>query len=81
MLDQGYTFLWPDIFITGEVPPDISDAALCGQALLGWGNAMAARENHSPPSKFWQGMAAIADRFDVSGTPESFFEWANKNRP
>lgn len=64
--------IWPDIFITGTIPADRSDAALCADALSAWANA----RMDKAPENFGNVMAEIATRLNVVGTPESFRQWA-----
>ena len=67
--------LWPDIFITGNVPADASDDLLGAHALRAWGNAYAGA---TIPPHFGDVMAHIANRLNVSGTPQSFLEWSEQ---
>ena len=66
---------WPDIFITGKIPADASDELLGAHALRAWGNAYAGA---AIPPHFGDVMARIANRLNISGTPQSFLEWSDR---
>ena len=68
---------WPDIFITGKIPADASDDLLGAHALMAWGNAHA---RASIPPHFGDVMARIANRLNISGTPQSFLEWSEQRK-
>ena len=67
--------IWPDIFITGNVPADASDDLLGAHALRAWGNAYAGA---AIPPRFGDVMRQIANRLNVSGTPQSFLDWSDR---
>ena len=67
--------IWPDIFITGNVPADASDDLLGAYALRAWGNAYAGA---AIPPRFGDVMRQIANRLNVSGTPQSFLDWSDR---
>ena len=69
--------LWPDIFITGNVPADASDDLLGAHALFAWGNAHAGA---AIPPRFGDVMRQIANRLNVSGTPQSFLDWSERRK-
>ena len=69
--------IWPDIFITGNVPADASDDLLGALALSAWGCAYAGA---TIPPHFGDVMARIANRLNISGTPQSFLEWSEQRK-
>ena len=69
--------IWPDIFITGNVPADASDDLLGAHALFAWGNAHAGA---AVPPHFGDVMRQIANRLNVSGTPQSFLDWNERSK-
>ena len=69
--------IWPDIFITGNVPADASDDLLGAYALRAWGNAYAGA---AIPPRFGDVMRQIANRLNVSGTPQSFLNWGKMSK-
>ena len=69
--------IWPDIFITGNVPADASDDLLGAYALWAWGNASAGA---AIPPHFGDVMRQIAHRLNVSGTPQSFLNWGKQRK-
>jgi hypothetical protein len=68
---------WPDIFITGQIPADASDDLLGAHALNAWGCAYAGA---TIPPHFGDVMARIANRLNISGTPQSFLEWSEQRK-
>ena len=68
---------WPDIFITGNVPADASDDMLGAHALCAWGCAYAGA---TLPPRFGDVMRQIANRLNVSGTPQSFLDWSERGK-
>ena len=70
-------FNWPDIFITGNVPADASDDLLGAHALCAWGCAYAGA---TIPPHFGDVMRQIANRLNVSGTPQSFLNWGKMSK-
>lgn len=69
--------IWPDIFITGNVPADASNDLLGAYALRAWGNAQAGA---ALPPHFGDAMRQIAHRLNVSGTPQSFLDWSERKQ-
>lgn len=65
--------IWPDIFVTGEIPASCSDVALCRDALSAWACAMSGA---ALPDNFGGVMNQIARRLGTDGTPKSFSDWA-----
>ena len=70
-------FNWPPIFITGIIPADASDDLLGAHALRAWGNAYAGA---AIPPRFGDVMRQIANRLNVSGTPQSFLDWSERRK-
>ena len=66
---------WPEPFVTGIIPENATDALLCAHALCAWGNCYLAAK---PPEHFGIVMAKISIRLGISGSPDSFHEWAKK---
>lgn len=66
--------IWPEPFVTGVIPTDSEDALLCAQALCAWANCCI----ENPPEKFGVVMVDIAHRLGVTGSPDSFRDWADK---
>lgn len=64
---------WPDSFINNDIS-GLNDELLCADALVAWGISMITRR----PETFGETMAKIAEKLNVSGTPESFLEWTEK---
>ena len=73
--EVGYT--WPDIFITGNAPVDASDMQIAAAGLCAWGNA---RAGAAIPPHFGDVMAQIANRLNISGTPQSFLDWSKMSK-
>jgi hypothetical protein len=53
-----HQYIWPNIFITGELPPNPNREKLIADALCGWANAHAGAE---PPDNFGIGMQKIGE--------------------
>ena len=69
--------IWPDIFITGIIPADASDELLGAHALCAW---VCAHAGATIPPHFGDVMAHIANRLNVSGTPQSFLDWSERRK-
>ena len=67
-------FIFPDIFITGELPTNWSISSLIADGLCGWANCMSGAK---PPEKFGEGMALIGRKVGVA-TPDGLSELADK---
>ena len=73
------SLIWPECFVTGDLPEGRSDAQLCADALTAWAHCHAGKElSGEIPEKFGEVMVKIANRLGVTGTPESFSEWSQR---
>ena len=69
MTHELYIQEWPDVYVTGLVPDDRCNAALCADGLSAWATVMA---GNMPSGTFGHVTAEIAARLGIDGTPEAF---------
>ncbi len=67
------SFIFPRVFITGEIEKNSDEHSLCTDALLGWACCLSGGE---PPKNFGCGMAAISKRLGVPATTDSITKFA-----
>lgn len=72
--DMNELFIFPEIFITGEIPPGMSDNEVLAHALCAWGNCYAGSQ---PPPNFGKGMVSVYKRLGVS-LPDDLLAMAKK---
>ena len=65
--------MFPEIFITGKIPLNRDERALCADALCGWACCMGGAK---PPENFGIAMVEIGRRLGVSPTAESIEQYA-----
>lgn len=68
--------MWPECFLTGIVPADVSDAVLCAHALTGWANCESGLGS-TIPKHFGKVMQKIGERLKISPTPDNCSKWAD----
>lgn len=68
------TIIFPEIFITGELPRKWTRESLISDGLCGWANCMCGTE---PPKNFGKGMSLISGKVG-SATPDGLDRLANE---
>lgn len=73
MSEVSKTVIWPNVFLTGEIEEDYSDAALCADAFIGWALC---HSGNKPTANFGKGMAAISIKLNVVPTEDELTKLA-----
>jgi hypothetical protein len=67
---------WPNIFQDETLIETSDEKYLCAQALSAW--AMVCGQRGEVPTNFGDVLAKVANRLGVSGTPDSFSDFAKE---